>query len=73
MPRRITFNRYAGKLLPDGAALVTRATRWGNPFKVIPREPTGGYIVRWAGKTTPPIGTEPYYFAYRAATGEDRS
>jgi hypothetical protein len=37
MPRRIHFNRFAGKWLPDGAKMVTRSTRWGNPFPVAVR------------------------------------
>lgn len=33
-PRRIYFNRFDGKALPDGAKLVTRPGRWGNRFAV---------------------------------------
>ena len=32
--KRIYFNRYKGEKLPEGAKLVTRPSRWGNPFKV---------------------------------------
>ena len=33
-PRRLQHRRTAGARLPEGAVLVTRATRWGNPFPV---------------------------------------
>lgn len=32
-PKRIQWNRTMGKL-PEGAVLVTRQSRWGNPFTV---------------------------------------
>jgi hypothetical protein len=33
-PRRLRFNRFDGKPLPDGAKLVTRGTRWGNRHRI---------------------------------------
>ena len=33
-PRRLQHRRTRGARLPPGAVLVTRATRWGNPFTV---------------------------------------
>ena len=33
-PKRIHFNRHNGEKLPEGARLVTRATKWGNPAKI---------------------------------------
>jgi hypothetical protein len=33
-PKRIHFNRHNGEKLPEGAKLVTRATKWGNPAKI---------------------------------------
>lgn len=33
-PKRIQFNRFDGKPLPPNTKLVTRGTRWGNPFKI---------------------------------------
>ncbi len=33
-PRRLQHRRTAGARLPEGAVLVTRASRWGNPFTV---------------------------------------
>lgn len=34
MPKRIRFVRFEGKPLPAGAKVITRPTRWGNPFRV---------------------------------------
>lgn len=34
MAKRIIFNRYEGKKLPDNTKLVSRPSRWGNPYKV---------------------------------------
>jgi Domain of unknown function (DUF4326) len=34
MPDRLTHSRARGARLPEGARLVTRGTRWGNPFVV---------------------------------------
>ena len=34
MPDRRQHSRQKGAKLPDGCKLVTRATRWGNPFHV---------------------------------------
>lgn len=31
---RLHFNRYDGERLPKNAKLVTRPSRWGNPYKV---------------------------------------
>jgi hypothetical protein len=31
---RIQFNRFDGDKLPAGAKLVTRPSRWGNPYAV---------------------------------------
>lgn len=33
-PRRLQHRRTAGARLPAGAVLVTRSSRWGNPFAV---------------------------------------
>lgn len=32
--KRIHFNRYEGKKLPPNTVLVTRPSRWGNPYSV---------------------------------------
>lgn len=36
MPRRIQRRRSKGWRLPEGAVVVTRPGRWGNPFRVVP-------------------------------------
>ena len=33
-PRRLQHRRTAGARLPETAVLCTRASRWGNPFRV---------------------------------------
>ena len=33
MPRRISFSRKKGFRLPAGAIVVSRPTKWGNPYK----------------------------------------
>ncbi len=35
MPQRIQLSRKKGWRKPAGAVVVTRSTRWGNPFPVI--------------------------------------
>lgn len=40
-PRRIHWNRFAGKL-PPGAAAITRPSRWGNPFRIGDAHPGDG-------------------------------
>lgn len=37
MPKRIQRRRTKGFRLPDGAVVVTRPTRFGNPFRVMGR------------------------------------
>jgi len=34
MHNRVHFNRFEGKRMPDKTVLVTRITRYGNPFPV---------------------------------------
>lgn len=34
MPERIRFIRFEGKPLAAGAKVITRPSRWGNPFRV---------------------------------------
>lgn len=38
-PQRLRFNRFEGRPLPAGARLVTRGTRFGNPFRASGRQP----------------------------------
>jgi uncharacterized protein DUF4326 len=37
MPERIRFNRFERKPFPPNTKLVTRGSRWGNPFPVARR------------------------------------
>lgn len=34
MSKRISYNRYTGQKLPENARLVTRPSKYGNPYKV---------------------------------------
>jgi hypothetical protein len=34
-PRRVQLRRTKGWHLPEGAVVVARPTRWGNPFRVV--------------------------------------
>ncbi len=42
MPSRL---RFLSKPPPDGAKLVTRPSKWGNPFKVTEKTPDGHQVV----------------------------
>lgn len=46
-PHRIQLSRKAGWRKPDGAVVVARPTRWGNPFVVWPkqRDPQGRAVM----------------------------
>lgn len=35
-PHRVQMSRKAGAKLPPGTVVVSRPSRWGNPFKVTP-------------------------------------
>jgi hypothetical protein len=37
-------NRFAGEKLPAKTKLVTRASKWGNPFKVLEATPAGHQV-----------------------------
>lgn len=50
-PRRIRRERTAGWRLPDGAVVVTRPTRWGNPYRVVDNRTLRGGFTRPAGFT----------------------
>ena len=43
MPQRIQLRRTKGWRKPEGAVVVSRPSRWGNPFKVSPL--MGGWAV----------------------------
>jgi hypothetical protein len=40
MPQRIQLRRTKGWRKPDGAVVVSRPTKWGNPHRVRPDAPT---------------------------------
>jgi hypothetical protein len=41
MPKRIQLRRTKGWRKPEGAIVVARPSRWGNPFSVGPRDEGG--------------------------------
>ncbi len=45
MPDRIQLRRTKGWRKPDGAIVVSRPTRWGNPWK--PGQPGGFWLPDW--------------------------
>ena len=49
MPKRIQRKRSRGWTLPEGAVVVTRGTKWGNPFvvseKFKPGSNVGGFYI----------------------------
>ncbi len=47
MPQRIQLHRTKGWRLPDGAVVVSRPSRWGNPFRIgDPKTPDRATAVR---------------------------
>ncbi|GAA2358743.1 hypothetical protein Cme02nite_34950 [Catellatospora methionotrophica] len=58
-PRRIQRERKKGWRLPEGAVIVTRPTRWGNPFGVgeLVRQTPDGYAKSYAGRLPPGLYT----------------
>lgn len=47
-PVRVQFsskNRFAGEKLPPNTKLVTRASKWGNPFHALEKTPAGHQVV----------------------------
>jgi hypothetical protein len=57
MPERIQLRRTKGWRLPEGAVVVARPTRWGNPYRVLRHG--DGWMVRgngqaiWAAEPSP--------------------
>lgn len=41
-PKRIQLSRRKGYRKPEGAVVVARPSRWGNPYSVIPRDASDG-------------------------------
>lgn len=47
MPERVQLSRRRGYRKPEGAVVVARPSRWGNPFRVVPAD--GGWFVEIEG------------------------
>ncbi len=56
-PQRIQRRRVKGWQLPEGAVIVTRPTRWGNPFEVgaMVQQFPGGYAKPYEGSQPPGV------------------
>jgi hypothetical protein len=51
MPERIQLKRTKGWRKPEGAAVVARPSKWGNPWRVIKMK-SGGYGYQGRGETS---------------------
>lgn len=51
-PRRVQLSRRKGWRLPDNTVIVSRPSRWGNPFKLQAEHPEAGWIADRAGAAT---------------------
>ncbi len=79
MPHRVTLSRTRGWRLPPNTRMVSRSTRFGNPFKVLPpvRGLSRSWLVVWSesgagrGRQAPagfePIKCETQYQAHEQA------
>ena len=47
-PQRIQRKRTRGWRMPEGAVIVTRPTKWGNPFKVTPERTRREVVVAYS-------------------------
>lgn len=47
-PKRIQLSRRKGWRKPEGAVVVARNTRWGNPYRVVPIPRTDAGLTRLA-------------------------
>jgi hypothetical protein len=56
-PIRIHRERVKGWKLPEGAVIVTRPSRWGNPFAIgeLVQQFPGGYAKLYAGSQLPGV------------------
>lgn len=43
MPQRIQLQRRAGWRKPEGAVVVARPSRWGNPIRIVPVHKSGPF------------------------------
>lgn len=51
-PSRVQLSRRKGWRLPAGTVIVSRPSRWGNPFKVQTTHPNAGWIEDRAAAVT---------------------
>jgi hypothetical protein len=47
VPRRIQLTRRKGWRKPEGAVVVARPTKWGNPFRLGEHGASRADVVRW--------------------------
>jgi Domain of unknown function (DUF4326) len=57
-PQRIQLRRVKGWRKPDGAVVVSRPTKWGNPLRIVPERDERGR--QWY-RVARPDGTGPAY------------
>lgn len=63
-PKRIQRRRTKGWRKPEGAVIVDRTSRWGNPFRIV--RASHGLVVQWSGVTEgAPVGVWPSEVAAR--------
>lgn len=51
-PQRIRLSRKKGYRKPEGAIVVARPSKWGNPYRVVPRKGGGFHVYdgpEWIG------------------------
>lgn len=77
MPQRLQLSRKSGWRKPDGAIVVSRPSRWGNPFKIgepvvepgwwnRPACPYNGALPAGTRATSSDIANQPYPYEIRA-------
>lgn len=77
MPQRIQLSRTKGWRKPEGAIVVSRPSRWGNPFKIgepivepgwwnRPACPYSGRLAVGTHATSSDIANQPYEYQIRA-------
>lgn len=64
MPERIQLRRTEGWRKPEGAIVVARPTKWGNPFTYRSESPAHGGLVRYRAGN-------PYVFEYEGRISRD--
>lgn len=49
IPQRIQLSRQRGWRKPEGAIVVSRPSRWGNPWRIMiePADPRHDHVTRW--------------------------